>query len=308
MERLITRIELEEDKQYAPMQKRAITDALCGGVMVLTGGPGTGKTTVIRALIRLFGELGLKVALAAPTGRAAKRMSEATQCEAKTIHRLLETEFSDVDGDSGARDRFRKNENDLLSEDVIIIDEASMIDMYLCDSLLKAIKPGARLVLIGDSDQLPSVGAGNVLCDIIASERFRVVRLCEVFRQASESLIITNARRINNGEYPVLNSTTGDFFFLARSTDDEIADTISDLCARRLPKSYGEKAAEGIQVISPSRRGTAGTETLNRVLQQSLNPPVRRPAREEIPRHSLPRGRSGDADKERLRPLLGARR
>lgn len=276
VERLITRIELEEDKQYAPMQKRAITDALCGGVMVLTGGPGTGKTTVIRALIRLFGELGLKVALAAPTGRAAKRMSEATQCEAKTIHRLLETEFSDADGESGVRDRFRKNENDLLSEDVVIIDEASMIDMYLCDSLLKAIKPGARLVLIGDSDQLPSVGAGNVLCDIIASERFRVVRLCEVFRQASESLIITNAHRINNGEYPVLNSTTGDFFFLARSTDDEISDTISDLCARRLPKTYGEKAAEGIQVISPSRRGAAGTETLNRVLQQSLNPPARR--------------------------------
>ena len=194
-------------------------------------------------------------------------MSEATQCEARTIHRLLEMEF---DGENS--DNFKKNENDLLDEDVIIVDEASMIDMYLMNSLLKAIKPGARLMLIGDSDQLPSVGAGNVLNDLIASGKFCTVKLTEIFRQAEESLIITNAHRINEGIYPVLNSKSGDFFFLPRKTDREIADTIVDLCLNRLPKTYGE-AAEGIQVISPSRRGAAGTETLNRMLKEALNPP-----------------------------------
>ena len=267
VERSILRIELEESKHYASLQRKAIASAVNSGVMILTGGPGTGKTTVIRAVIRIFESLDLEVALAAPTGRAAKRMSEATQCEAKTIHRLLEMEY---DGDNS--DNFKKNENDLLDEDVIIVDEASMIDMYLMNSLLKAIKPGARLMLIGDSDQLPSVGAGNVLNDLIASGKFCTVKLTEIFRQAEESLIITNAHRINEGIYPVLNSKSGDFFFLPRKTDREIADTIVDLCLNRLPKTYGE-AAEGIQVISPSRRGAAGTETLNRMLKEALNPP-----------------------------------
>lgn len=267
VERSILRIELEESKHYASLQRKAIASAVNSGVMILTGGPGTGKTTVIRAVIRIFESLDLEVALAAPTGRAAKRMSEATQCEAKTIHRLLEMEF---DGENS--DNFKKNENDLLDEDVIIVDEASMIDMYLMNSLLKAIKPGARLMLIGDSDQLPSVGAGNVLNDLIASGKFCTVKLTEIFRQAEESLIITNAHRINEGIYPVLNSKSGDFFFLPRKTDREIADTIVDLCLNRLPKTYGE-AAEGIQVISPSRRGAAGTETLNRMLKEALNPP-----------------------------------
>ncbi len=266
VERFIQRIELEEDKKYAELQRKAICDAMQSGVMILTGGPGTGKTTVIRAVIRIFKSLELDVALAAPTGRAAKRMSEATQCEAKTIHRLLETEFG---GDE--RDNFKKNEHDLLDEDVIIIDEASMIDMYLMNSLLKAIKPGARLMLIGDSDQLPSVGAGNVLNDIIASERFCTIKLKEIFRQASESLIITNAHKINSGEYPVLNSTKGDFFFLPRKTDAEIAETIVDLCKNRLPRSYGD-ITDSIQVISPSRRGAAGTESLNLMLRDALNP------------------------------------
>ncbi len=267
VERLIQRIELEEDKQYAALQHTAIRAALNNGIMVLTGGPGTGKTTVIRAVIRIFQSLDMDIALAAPTGRAAKRMSEATLCEAKTIHRLLEMEFSDDD-----YARFKRNENDLLDEDVIIIDEASMIDMYLMNSLLKAIKPGARLMLIGDSDQLPSVGAGNVLNDIIASEKFTTVKLTEIFRQASESLIITNAHRINNGEMPILNVKDNDFFFLARGFDADVSSAIVDLWKNRLPKSYGEKAAEGIQVISPSRKGIAGTETLNKMLQEALNP------------------------------------
>ncbi|MCI8388282.1 MAG: ATP-dependent RecD-like DNA helicase [Clostridiales bacterium] len=267
VERFIQRIELEEDKQYASMQRKAIVDAVNSGVMLLTGGPGTGKTTVIRAVIRIFKSLDMKIALAAPTGRAAKRMSEATQCEAKTIHRLLEMEFADDE-----RDNFKKNENDLLEEDVIIIDEASMIDMYLMNSLLKAIKPGARLMLIGDSDQLPSVGAGNVLNDIIASGAFCTVKLTEIFRQARESMIITNAHKINDGEYPTLNAKTGDFFFLPRNSDADVAATIVDLCRSRLPRKYGEDVIEGIQVISPSRKGVAGTETLNHMLQDALNP------------------------------------
>lgn len=268
VERFITRIELEEDKKYHPLQRKAISDAVNSGVMVLTGGPGTGKTTVIRAVIRAFGSMDMRIALAAPTGRAAKRMSEATGSEAKTIHRLLETDFSD-----GSRDGFRKNENDLLSEDVIIIDEASMIDMYLMNSLLKAVKPGARLMLIGDADQLPSVGAGNVLNDIISSGRFCTVKLTEIFRQSNESLIIRNAHRINGGEYPVMNCTTGDFFFMKRDNDSEVANTIVELWRTRLPNKYGEEIAAGIQVISPSRRGAAGTETMNHLLQEALNPP-----------------------------------
>ena len=268
VERFITRIELEEDKKYHALQRKAISDAINSGVMVLTGGPGTGKTTVIRAVIRVYESMDMRVALAAPTGRAAKRMSEATQTEAKTIHRLLETDFTD-----GKRDNFKKNENDLLEEDVIIIDEASMIDMFLMNSLLKAIKPGARLMLIGDADQLPSVGAGNVLNDIIASGRYCTVKLTEIFRQSNESLIIRNAHLINRGEYPVLNDAKSDFFFMNRQRDEDIASTIVELWKIRLPKTYGEQMAAGIQVISPSRRGIAGTESLNHMLQEALNPP-----------------------------------
>ncbi len=267
IERLIHRIELEEDKHYASLQHTAIRAAVNNGVMVLTGGPGTGKTTVIRAVIRIFQSLDMDIALAAPTGRAAKRMSEATLCEAKTVHRLLEMEFSDDD-----YAKFKRNENELLDEDVIIIDEASMIDMYLMNSLLKAVKPGARLMLIGDSDQLPSVGAGNVLNDIIASGKFMTVKLTEIFRQASESLIITNAHRINDGEMPVLNVKDNDFFFLGRERDIDVSATVIDLWKNRLPRTYGEKMAEGIQVISPSRKGVSGTETLNKMLQDALNP------------------------------------
>ena len=263
-------IQKEESKtgiSYAPLQKKAIRASLESGVMILTGGPGTGKTTVVRALIEIFDSMGFDVALSAPTGRAAKRMSEATSREARTIHRLLEMDFSD-----SIYGKFNRDENNLLEEDVVIVDEASMIDQNLMCSLLKAIKPGARLIIIGDSDQLPSVGAGNVLKDLIDGERFATIKLNEIFRQASESLIVTNAHAINNGEMPDLNVKDKDFFFLARNGSADIANTVADLCKNRLPKAYGIRATSNIQVISPSRKGEAGTENLNIILQKMLNP------------------------------------
>ena len=266
-------IEKEESANritYAVLQKKAIIGALESGVMLLTGGPGTGKTTIVKALIDIFESMDMKVALAAPTGRAAKKLSEATCHEAKTIHRLLEFEYSSEDGD---RPGFRRNENDLLEENVIIIDESSMIDNILMCSLLKAVKPGARVILIGDSDQLPSIGAGNVLRDLIDCGRFATVKLNEIFRQAQASLIVTNAHKINNGEMPVMSVKDNDFFFLPRSTDAEIAQTVTDLCLTRLPRKYGGEAVSGTQVITPSRKGVAGTENLNVSLQEALNPP-----------------------------------
>jgi len=266
-------IEKEEAKsgiEYAFLQKKAIADALRYGVLVLTGGPGTGKTTVVRALIHIFKSMDYDIALAAPTGRAAKRLSEATSLEAKTIHRLLEYTY-----EAGEKYTFNRNETNLLDEQVIIVDEASMIDNALMCALLRAIKSGARLIIIGDSDQLPSVGAGNVLRDIIDSKRFSTVRLCEIFRQARESLIVTNAHAINNGKMPVLDVKNNDFFFLKRNADREIAYTIADLCLNRLPKTYGELTKNGIQVIAPSRKGESGTESLNILLQNTLNPPAK---------------------------------
>lgn len=280
IERFISLIELESGINYAAMQKRAIVSAVNSGVMVLTGGPGTGKTTVIKAVMRVFDRLDTEIALAAPTGRAAKRMSEATSREAKTIHRLLEMEFAD-----DVWPRFKRNEDNTLDERVIIIDEASMVDISLIASLLKAIKPGARLILIGDSDQLPSVGAGNVLHDIIASERFNTIRLKEIFRQASESLIITNAHAINTGEYPELDNKDTDFFFLPRENDSDIARTVADLCLNRLPKTYGEKIRPNLQIITPSRKGGAGTAVLNNMLQEALNPPS--PKKREKKTHDI---------------------
>ena len=252
----------------AHLQREAIANALENGVTILTGGPGTGKTTVVRALMRIFDSMGLRVALAAPTGRAAKRLSEATSATAKTVHRLLEMNYAD-----GERAQFARNERDQLDEDVIIVDECSMMDSPLTAALLKAIKLGARLVLIGDADQLPSVGAGNVLHDLIASRRFATVSLCEVFRQAQHSLIVTNAHAINGGNMPRLDSKDNDFFFLARRSDRDIAATVADLCHKRLPRAYGADIVGNIQVISPSRKGEAGTENLNRLLQNTLNPP-----------------------------------
>lgn len=254
---------------YAAMQKQAISLALESGVMLLTGGPGTGKTTIVKALLDIFSSMDMKVALAAPTGRAAKKLSEATSHDAKTLHRLLEFEYGNEESGAG----FRRNETDLLEESVIIVDESSMIDSSLMASLLRAVKPGARVIFIGDADQLPSVGAGNVLSDLLCSGVFSTVRLNEIFRQAQSSLIVTNAHRINHGQMPQLDVKDADFFYLPRQSDREIAYTIADLCQNRLPKTYGKDITESIQVISPSRKGEAGTENLNVLLRQVLNPP-----------------------------------
>jgi len=267
-ERMISIIESENGISYASMQKKAMLSALSSGVMVLTGGPGTGKTTVIRGLIRIFESFGYQVALSAPTGRAAKRMSEATGREAKTIHRMLEMEFN-----GGEEVKFHRDHNHLLEENVIIVDEVSMVDTRLMAALLRAIKPGAHLLLIGDADQLPAVGAGNVLNDIIAGGRFQTVCLKEIFRQAKQSRIITNAHTINAGEYPILNDKSSDFFFLSREREEDIASTVASLWHMRLPKAYGEPIRDQIQVITPTRKGYSGTENLNSILQTLLNPP-----------------------------------
>lgn len=282
---LISMVERESNMEYAVLQKRAICQAASNGVFILTGGPGTGKTTVVRAIIRVFDAMGLRIALAAPTGRAAKRMSQSAGEEAKTVHRLLEMEY-------GAEDklRFRKNENDQLEDDVIIIDEASMLDLMLTDALLKAIKPGARLILIGDVNQLPPVGAGHVFDDIIKSDRFATVELTHIFRQAQESLIVTNAHAVNHGEYMNLESKSGDFFFLPRQEDAQTAATIAELCKKRLPKSYGLTVFDGIQVITPSRKGDAGTEMLNSALQSVINPPARGKAEKKVRDFTLREG------------------
>ena len=264
---LIEKAELENDIRYERLQKKAIADAVKNSVFILTGGPGTGKTTVVRAIIRIFESMGLKIALATPTGRAAKRLSEVTGMEAKTIHRMLEMDFS---SETGAR--FRRDENSLLEEDVILVDEASMIDLFLMEALLRAMRPGARLIMIGDANQLPPVGAGYVFRDIIASDRFSTVELTHIFRQASESLIVTNAHLINQGEHIELTKKDGDFFYLPCTDEEMTSKMIAGLCKSRLPRAYGVSVYDGIQVITPSRKGQNGTEYLNGILQAAMNP------------------------------------
>ena len=266
IERMIDRSETQTGITYAPMQRRALYEALRSGVLLLTGGPGTGKTTIIKGLLNIFNSLGLRVALAAPTGRAAKRMSVATSAEAKTVHRMLETIRNE-----GVTPLFGRNRDNPLDEDVIILDEASMIDLPLIEALLVAMKRGSRLVFVGDADQLPSVGAGNVFGDLLACGRLNTVRLDEIFRQSGESMIVTNAHKINAGQMPDLSVTDKDFFFLPRR-EEEIAATVVDLLHRRLPRAYGDAVLEQTQIITPSRKGSNGTELLNGLLQEALNP------------------------------------
>ncbi len=268
VEGLITNIEALEGITYAPSQRKAIISALQNSVYILTGGPGTGKTTIIRAIIKIYMTLGLKYVLAAPTGRAAKRMSESTLCEAKTIHRLLEFEYTDNDDDLN----FTRDESNPLDSDVVIIDEASMIDANLFFSLLRAIRPSTRLLLIGDANQLPSVGPGNVLKDIISSGVFEVGILNEIFRQEDGSSIVINAHNINNGKYPNLSNRSRDFFFMSRDSGASIATTISELFAKRLPAKYGEAITDNIQVLCPTKKSECGTINLNRLIQNIKNP------------------------------------
>ena len=265
----ISSFERKNNIVFADSQKEAILGAFENGIEIITGGPGTGKTTIIKCIIEIYENNGMKVLLAAPTGRAAKRMTESTGREAKTIHRLLEMGVSDNENSF-----FGRGEGDPLEGDVIIVDEASMIDIMLMNSLLKAIKLGTRLIIVGDADQLPSVGPGNVLRDLIDSEFIKVVRLKDIFRQGKESMIITNAHRINNGELPYLNKKGGDFFFDNRESNEEILDTILDLVNRRLPlfNSKWNKIRD-FQVLSPTRKGILGVDNLNNELQSILNPP-----------------------------------
>lgn len=259
-------------------QRQAVVQAVKNGLMILTGGPGTGKTTTINAMIRYFEGEGLEISLAAPTGRAAKRMKEATGHEASTIHRLLE--LSGMAEESSANIRFEKNAENPLEADVVIIDEMSMVDIYLMHALLSAIVPGTRLILVGDMHQLPSVGPGSVLKDMIRSEAFPVVRLEKIFRQAQESDIVVNAHRIQKGEQVVLDNHSRDFFFLQRNEIQVIQKVILTLVSRKLP-GYVDARPQEIQVLTPMRKGPLGVERLNEILQKYLNPPSPEKAEKE---------------------------
>lgn len=267
MENLISKLERLYDISYAPLQKQSIELALNNRVLVITGGPGTGKTTILRAILKLYDELELETLLAAPTGRAAKRMSELSGREAFTIHRLLGAKMSE-DGETVV---FTKDKGDPLNCDALVLDECSMVDITLMCSLLKALKPGCRLVLVGDADQLPSVGPGNVFADIIRSNIVPTVRLTEIFRQKGDSRIVRNAHMINRGEHPDFEANTGDFFRLKRLKGGTAVETIVELCARRLPDNMKIPSAS-IQVLSPTRKGETGTVNLNKRLQEALNP------------------------------------
>lgn len=263
----IRKIEKQTGVELEEKQAMAVKEAVTNGLLVITGGPGTGKTTTINTIIKYFESEGMDILLAAPTGRAAKRMSEMTGYEAKTIHRMLE-----LSGGMEDRAGFERNENNPLETDVIIIDEMSMVDINLMHSLLKAIVPGTRLILVGDVNQLPSVGAGSVLKDIIDSKCFHVVKLTKIFRQASQSDIVVNAHKINLGEEVILDNKSMDFFFLKRYDADAIISVLIQLIQQKLPK-FVNATPYDIQVLTPMRKGLVGVERLNRILQQYLNPP-----------------------------------
>jgi exodeoxyribonuclease V alpha subunit len=252
---------------YAPQQRQAVELAAGENVLILTGGPGTGKTTTVRAIVALFRKMGLEVVLAAPTGRAAKRMGELTGMEAQTVHRLLGMSWNE----DARQVTFAKTEKEPLEANAVIVDEMSMVDLPLFAALLRALRPGTRLVLVGDADQLPSVGAGNVFSDLIRSGRVKTVALREVFRQAEQSAIIRGAHAVNQGQPPDLTSNQGDFFFLCRRDPERAVSTLVELCKTRLPENMGVPADQ-IQVLTPTRKGPAGTVNLNRCLQEALNP------------------------------------
>ena len=274
-DRAVAEIEKEQGITYAPLQRQAVELAAKNGVILLTGGPGTGKTTTVRGIVALFQKMGLNIVLAAPTGRAAKRMSELTGMEAQTIHRLLGTSWNEA----AHQVTFQKTEKEPLEAEAVIVDEMSMVDVSLFSALLRALRPGTRLVLVGDADQLPSVGAGSVFSDLIRSGKIETVFLREVFRQAEQSAIIRNAHRVNLGQAPELKGNQGDFFFLCRRDAQRAVSTVLELCKTRLPENM-HIPAEQIQVLTPTRKGPCGTVNLNRLLQEALNPKA--PGKREI--------------------------
>ncbi|MBE7024015.1 MAG: ATP-dependent RecD-like DNA helicase [Ruminococcaceae bacterium] len=267
LEDLIERAEIDMDIVLADSQRDAVFSSFENSAMVITGGPGTGKTTIINMIINLMKRQGKKIALAAPTGRAAKRMSEVCGVEAKTVHRLLENMPSEGNGVA-----FGRNERNKLDCDVLIVDEMSMVDILLMHSILLALPRKARLIMVGDCDQLPAVGAGNVLRDIIESECLECVKLTEIFRQAKESMIVVNAHRINRGDMPFCNDPENDFFMVNCTQPELLCETIADLCERRIPKAYGVDSISQIQVLTPTRKTLIGVQNLNEILQKRLNP------------------------------------
>ena len=274
-DKAVAEIEREQGITYAPLQRQAVELAAKVGVILLTGGPGTGKTTTVRGIVALFQKMGLNIVLAAPTGRAAKRMSELTGMEAQTVHRLLGMTWNEA----SHQVTFQKTEKEPLEAEAVIVDEMSMVDVSLFSALLRALRPGTRLVLVGDADQLPSVGAGNVFSDLIRSKKIETVFLREVFRQAEQSAIIRNAHRVNLGESPELKGNQGDFFFLCRRDAQRAVSTVLELCRTRLPDNM-HIPVDQIQVLTPTRKGPCGTMNLNRLLQEALNP--RTPGKREI--------------------------
>ncbi len=268
VDELLHALEMDSDMQYAPLQREAIIAAAKNGLVILTGGPGTGKTTTVRGMLRIFEAIGVNVVLAAPTGRAAKRLSELCGMEAKTIHRLLEAGYQ---GGMG-RLAFQRCRTNPLECDAVVLDEVSMVDIQLMQALVEALPHGARLVLVGDADQLPPVGPGNFLRDAIGSGRVPTIQLTEIFRQARESDIVMNAHAINTGQMPAASGRDGDFFIMRKSNPADIIETVAGLCSTRLPRHYGFSPSQ-IQVLTPSRRQGAGTVQLNRTLQEVLNPP-----------------------------------